>query len=600
MRTWLAACVASLALGACGAGSQGAPAPRSTPVESARPQHTTAALPESPPASPAESEPQERDLRPDDPSVFVQVDVTVGEDGSVSVLHRLPLAWVGRELENVCLTFAQAADAPERDGAPSGYEPCHASVSDDLSTSFAWHATTGAEAADGLAPRRQARGVFSTGRALVPLIRYGAGPDSHLVDMAVEVTVHLPEGWSAVASGAQTGQVVRFASIAEARDAVFEWGRLAQSDVTLGDATVQFVSADYSERELLPFAQLASRASAAATELLGRTPTGRLVVRFDRRAVGFDQHVFDGALSVVGDRPPTGEVASPAGRALLTAMTRLWLRSDVPWLGDGLAAYVAWRVAARVDSAPLAVSMDRLMERYRRYRTAAGVRRADHSDASMGSWSADAGVVIAFCADAELHGLDRDLLRDVLAPALERVEPDGRLGVEGYVGALEAASTDVARRTQMRLRRRGAIDFGPCLAASGYRLQAVVYRDLTQEGRDALLRASGNLEEPPTVGRPRASSGFEAGDRLLSVDGRPLGSLLELGWVLRGAALGDRLRFHVWREGRRRAVVQRSPNLDDFAQERVRFRAEPSPDRAAAARWIRGQRGRSRAASAGR
>ena len=95
-----------------------------------------------------------------------------------------------------------------------------------------------------------------------------------------------------------------------------------------------------------------------------------------------------------------------------------------------------------------------------------------------------------------------------------------------------------------------------------------------------MLRASDNLDWPPTIGRPRASSGFSARDRLLSVNGERLASLHELGWALRGVSLGYSLRFRVLRDGRERVVVQRSPDLEAFARSGLRYDAvirEASP-----------------------
>lgn len=142
-----------------------------------------------------------------------------------------------------------------------------------------------------------------------------------------------------------------------------------------------------------------------------------------------------------------------------------------------------------------------------------------------------------------------------------------------FLAALGASSADVRHDVDEWLAHRGGLPFGRCLERASYELRGVVYRDFTPKGEISVLRARDTLDWPPTIGRPRVSSGFRAGDRLLEVNGERMAYLSDPSWALRQTGLGDRLRFRVRRDGRVRVVVQRSPDLGAFAKPGLRYTA---------------------------
>jgi len=519
--------------------------------------------------------------------------VTLESSGRLVVRHHLPLAWVGRALPDVCMVFDESVEFEHgpngyarfvrslaADGTEATFEPCRASADADLDTRYAVlpeHAA--AAATHGLedAPHALSRGQFSLGRAFVPAIRFGG---SHSIDMGVDITFQLPEGWSLVASHAVDGAIVHADSVREAQDTVFEFGRLSVVQETVATTRLRVVSGDYSEHELLPLLTLGTRTLQLGNELLGPLPSGEILATFDRAPRGLGGGRIGDAVSLTSDRPPAGDARAPSGRVLVHELMHLWnTAGDAYWLHEGMTRYLELMMRIRLDQLPEPVALAELMRIYDRYRKDVGARRIRDATPEMGGWPYEAGAVLAFCADSELRSDGHDLFA-VLRDARSRVGLGKPLDRASFFAALRQASPEVASHVRGWLGHQGGIDFGACLSQAGYTLRGVTFRDLTPEGEDAVLRASDNLDWPPTIGRPRASSGFSARDRLLSVNGERLASLHELGWALRGVSLGDSLRFRVLRDGRERVVVQRSPDLEAFARSGLRYDAvirEASP-----------------------
>jgi predicted metalloprotease with PDZ domain len=537
---------------------------------------------------PAEPEATEPDPR-------MSLDVSVEESGRLVVRHHLPLAWVGRALPDLCLAFDDTVEFDNGpngygrfirsltdDGAESDFEACRPSVDSDIDTTYAMlpeheaaHATHGLEDA----PHSLSRGLFLIGRAFVPAIHFDG---THGLDMPVDVTFHLPEHWTLVASHDLDGSTLHAESVREAQDVVFEVGRLSLLEESVSETRLRVVSGDYSERELAPLLDLGVRTLRLGQELLGPLPSGEILATFDRAPEGLGGGRIGDAVSLTSDRPPEGTALSPSGRVLVHELMHLWIAaSDAYWLHEGMTRYLELMLRIRVDELSEPVALSELMRIYGRYRQSAGVRRIEDAMPSMGGWPYEAGAVLAFCADTELRHQQTDLF-PVLRDARRRVGRGRALDRASFMAALEQASPEVTARVRGWLAHQGPIDFGACLERAGYGLRGVTFRDITPEGEGVVLRASNNLAWPATVGRPRAASGFSRGDRLLSLNGERLASLHELGWALRGASLGDRLRFRVRRSGRVRVVVQRSPDLERFARRGLRYvavirQASPRP-----------------------
>jgi len=524
------------------------------------------------------------------------LEVVVDAQGGMDVRHHLPLAWVGRALPDLCLAFDDTIQFDQGDDGyarfvrnvgPEGqltpFAPCIALGDADLDTHYRVlpeHAQASPTHGIEDAPHATQRGFFSIGRAFIPAVRFSS---THAVDMPVDVHFVLPEGWTLVASHELDDSTLHASSPREAQDVVFEFGRLAQLEANEGAVRVRVASGDFTERELLPLQTLAQRTLSLGRELLGPLGAANVLVTYDRAARGVGGGRIGDAVSLTSDRPPDGTALSPAGRVLVHELMHLWnTASDAYWLHEGMTRYLEWIMRARLDALSEEDALAELMRIYGRYRRDVGVRSVGEAAPSMGGWPYEAGAVLAFCADTELRHRDRDLF-SVLRQTREHVGLGQPLDRASFMSSLRDASPAVALDVEGWLTHRGGLPFGYCLSRAGYRLRGVAYRDITREGEQAVLRAGRNLEWPPTIGRPRASSGFEASDRLITVNGERVASLAELGWALRGASLGDRLRFRVRRHGRVRVVVQRSPDLDAFAARALRYVAVMDPQASRAA-----------------
>ncbi|NOY90669.1 MAG: hypothetical protein GXP55_05610 [Deltaproteobacteria bacterium] len=511
------------------------------------------------------------------------LEVNVQSSGRLLVRHHLPLAWVERALPDLCFAFdtVEFENGPNgyqrfirsvaEDGSESAFAACHPSAEADLDTTYAMlpeheaaHAIHGLEDA----PHTLSRGLFLIGRAFVPSVSFDG---AHVLDMPVDVTFHLPEGWTLIASHPLDGTTLHADSVREAQEVVFELGRLSVIEQSASETRLRVVSGDYSEEDLRPLLDLGMRTLRLARQLLGPLHSREVLATFDRAPLGLSGGRIGDAVSLLSDRPPRGTALSPSGRVLVHELIHLWNTArDAPWLHEGMTRYLELMLRVRLDELPEPVALSQLMRIYDRYRRDAGARRITDATLSMDGWAYAAGAVLAFCVDTELRSEDTDLFA-VLRDARSRVGIGQPLDDASFFDALTEASPETARRARAWLEHQGVIDFGACLTRAGYVLRGVTYRDITPEGESTVLRASVNVVWPPTVGRPRASSGFTRGDRLISVNGERLVSLHDLGWALRSASLGDRLRFRVRRAGRSRVVVQRSPDLDHFARRGLRY-----------------------------
>ncbi|MDH5493494.1 MAG: hypothetical protein OEY14_16185, partial [Myxococcales bacterium] len=363
-------------------------------------------------------------------------------------------------------------------------------------------------------------------------------------------------------------------------DATFYLGRFARREIELEGVRLTLVSGDFGEEVLGPLLELTQRTLREASAMLGPPRGASVLIGYERAERGVDGGVIGDAIAIRSDRILEPRAYRAEGRVLVHELAHLFNQSPDYWAQEGLTRYLELLLRARLDGLSEDLAFDGLMGSYAAYREGVGARAIGEATPSMGSWPYEAGAVFGFCVDTHLRERGSSLLEAHRAARQAGAWP---IPAEALLDAIEARSAPSGAYARALLMRRGGVDFGACLRRAGRSLRASPYLALGAEAIERVLRADRNLSFPPTIGRPYPASGFQAGDRLLEAAGVPITALDELGWALQGRAFDESVRFRILRQGSRRIVQQRLPNLRALGEEAFRFHAVPNEGAPAAA-----------------
>ncbi|MCC7538613.1 MAG: hypothetical protein IT379_20480 [Deltaproteobacteria bacterium] len=325
-------------------------------------------------------------------------------------------------------------------------------------------------------------GWFLAGRAFVP--RHIRLADGRALDVAGQLTIRAPSGWTIVGSPDREGDVFRASSFRGLADAVFALGDLRSTHVRVGEVDIAIVTSDFDEEVLDRMADLVRRILTEGQALLGPLPPSRLLVVHDRSAAGIDGGVVGRSIAVLTEHAPTGRAREDAAIVTVHELMHLWNRSEAWWINEGMTRYLEVLLSLRLDRADEAAAMAAWLPVVRRYEAEA---EGQTIAASTGAWGYAAGAVAMFCADTHLRRTTQTTLLEVHRRArTQGVAPGGgnTVSADALLSALDAASADTGAYVRALVAQRGSIDVDACFARAGYALSRARRRARRMRGRD--------------------------------------------------------------------------------------------------------------------
>lgn len=483
------------------------------PARVARPGHLRARV--GPPSTSGAERPSCDELGADTPRACV-IAVFDAEAGRVVLEVRLDPAALPATRREVEVVFGEARHALGPVGEP---------------TELRHEVTLVSRAAPGES-FRHAAGWHLAGRTFLPAIVVDGEP------VEVPATLFLDTGALPLATSAgDDHRAFDAPSLTRLADEVYEVGPLARTSREVGADTLLVVGS-LSREALGRAADVLAGVYRELAGSLGDSPASAILIVL-HPADGAPWAARAGGAIVWALEPAEDPVLALAGA--LTPLAQHFLRSEEPWVSEGVAAYLALRAGAGLlELSPRAVPRQMI-------RIAAVPDHAAHR-----------GTLAAFCLDADLTAQGSSL-----AAALAAAR--GTISSEGVLGDLAAVWPDAASHLAALLEPGTEIAVDDCLSPLGWR---AVEQALAAPTEAALRSALGvetwtEHETLPLLRIDAAGEGgpLEVGDVLLAVGATPVAAPDDVAWALRDLPASARVELSVWRRGARTSRALVVPDL---------------------------------------
>jgi predicted metalloprotease with PDZ domain/beta-lactamase regulating signal transducer with metallopeptidase domain len=431
------------------------------------------------------------------------------------------------------------------------------------------------------APYATADGVFWTGRALFLTSTLGSA----------EVEFHLPDGWRVstawepVAGQANTYRVTNRNDLTES---FLFAGRHAQFKVRSVDTEVLLAVGRDMEEEGEALRDAVQRVLDAGRTLFGGTPPGRklLVANLDSRSSpgSLNGGVFGNSISLLSGRAfDKGNLAQWAP-FVAHEIVHLWNGGAAMhsadydyWFSEGFTEYYAFVLCARLGLISREKFLDRVRGACRAYLAHAGsipLREAGRPGRQVRALQYDGGFMAAFVLDLRLrrrtkgvHSLD-DLMRAMFAR-----DAGGTRYSLADVAALAAslAGDDLDRFFDRYVAGTEILPLEQDLAAAGLRLERDGVSEVLERKyaiHEVLRIRSLTETDAGLVVRGSVDAGYEDGDLLTEIGGRPVRTFGDVQRELAGSIPGTTVSLRILRNGTEIALPLLLGGREDPPRER--------------------------------